>query len=146
MLLSITLFQGYHGLSKDDDRLWAMEIDREHSRGGGVLHHGHTPAHPPLGWTGLVETLPPPPGALPLPPPPPHNSLAGDPNGHPPPGNSGTPVCIGPAQASQESPGQHKAGSLLQDLLLDINMVSIAVQQTYIITPTGNSITPSHRK
>lgn len=119
--------QGYHGLSKDDDRLWAMEIDREHSRGGGVLHHAHTSAHPPLGWTGLVETLPPPPGALPLPPPP-HNSLAGDPNGHPPPGNSGTPVSTGHSQVSQETPGQAKAGSLLADLLVQLNMVSIILQ------------------
>ena len=70
-----------------------MEIDREHSRGGGVLHHapGHT--HPALaaGWTGLVggDTLPPPPGALPLNtlPHPTPNSLAGDPNGLPPPVN-----------------------------------------------------------
>ena len=125
------LFQGYHGLSKDDDRLWAMEIDREHSRGGGALHHPHTAAHTPLAWTGLVETLPPPPGALPLPPPPPHNSLAGDPNGHPPPGNSGTPVSTGHTLASQESqePGQVTAGlSLLADSLLDINMVSIILQ------------------
>ena len=126
-LLYITLFQGYHGLSKDDDRLWAMEIDREHSRGGGVLHHAHTAAHPPLGWTGLVETLPPPPGALPLPPPP-HNSLAGDPNGHPPPGNSGTPVSTGHSQVSQENPGQARAGSLLADLLVQLNMVSIILQ------------------
>ena len=96
---TFSFFQGYHGLSKDDDRLWAMEIDREHSRGGGVLpHHGH--AH--LGWAGLD---PPPVGALPLPSP--HTTLAGeshyigreghcwhlslgDPNGCPPPGNSGT--------------------------------------------------------
>ena len=108
-----------------------MEIDREHSRGGGALHHPHTAAHTPLAWTGLVETLPPPPGALPLPPPPPHNSLAGDPNGHPPPGNSGTPVSTGHTLASQESqePGQVTAGlSLLADSLLDINMVSIILQ------------------
>jgi len=100
--------QGYHGLSKDDDRLWAMEIDREHSRGGGVLpHHGH--AH--LGWAGLD---PPPVGALPLPSP--HTTLAGDPNGCPPPGNSGTQqastgqsstvvtVESGPGQGSQPQP------------------------------------------
>ena len=45
-----------------------MEIDREHSRGGVLPHHGH--AH--LGWAGLD---PPPVGALPLPSP--HNTLAG---------------------------------------------------------------------
>ena len=67
---TFSYLQGYHGLSKDDDRLWAMEIDREHSRGGGVLpHHGH--AH--LGWAGLD---PPPVGALPLPSP--HTTLAGE--------------------------------------------------------------------
>jgi len=84
--------QGYHGLSKDDDRLWAMEIDREHSRGGGVLHHTSSHTHPALaaGWTGLVgDALPPPPGALPLNTlsHAPTNSLAGDPNGLPPPVN-----------------------------------------------------------
>ena len=86
------IFQGYHGLSKDDDRLWAMEIDREHSRGGGVLHHTSSHTHPALaaGWTGLVgDALPPPPGALPLNTlsHAPTNSLAGDPNGLPPPVN-----------------------------------------------------------
>ena len=122
----IIMLQGYHGLSKDDDRLWAMEIDREHSRGGGVLHHSHNPAHP-LGWTGLVESLPPPPGALPLPPPPPpHNSLAGDPNGHPPPGNSGTPVSTG-----QVRPGQATAGSLL-DLVLLARMPAPAITTSII--------------
>ena len=69
-LLIFSYLQGYHGLSKDDDRLWAMEIDREHSRGGGVLPH-HSHAH--LGWAGLD---PPPVGALPLPSP--HTTLAGE--------------------------------------------------------------------
>ena len=126
--------QGYHGLSKDDDRLWAMEIDREHSRGGGVLHHSHNPAHP-LGWTGLVETLPPPPGALPLaPPPPPHNS-AGDPNGHPPPGNSGSPVSTG-----QVSPGQVTAGSLLADSPLADWFKPVPVVLTTIIYQLGTAV------
>ena len=79
-----------------------------------MLHHSHNPGHP-LGWTGLVESLPPPPGALPLPPPPPPHNSAGDPNGHPPPGNSGTPVSTGQVMAS---PGQLTAGSLLADSLL----------------------------
>jgi len=50
--------QGYHGLAKEEDRIW-MEVDREHGRG--LVHHsGH-----PLGWPGL-----PPPDGLPGPPPP----------------------------------------------------------------------------
>ena len=134
MLLSIIMFQGYHGLSKDDDRLWAMEIDREHSRGGGVLHHSHNPAHP-LGWTGLVETLPPPPGALPLPPPPPPHNSAGDPNGHPPPGNSGTPVSTG-----QVSPGQLTAGSLLADSPLVDWFRPVPVEVTTIIYQLGTAV------
>ena len=96
------LLQGYHGLSKDDDRLWAMEIDREHR--AGVLHHTHTPphTHPTLGWTGIVDTvaLPPPPGALPLTPSQQHNSLAGDPNGVPPPGNYEILSAVAPATGS----------------------------------------------
>lgn len=88
--------QGYHGLAKEEDRIW-MEIDREHGRG--LSHH---PGHP-LGWPGL-----PPPDGLPGPPPPPTpnsllspapsqtpQTLAGDPNGVPPPGNTGIPATIG---------------------------------------------------
>merc|ERR1719334_2834842 len=89
--------QGYHGLAKEEDRIW-MEVDREHGRG--LVHHsGH-----PLGWPGL-----PPPDGLPGPPPPPAHlsslssppqtpqTLAGDPNGVPPPGNSGIPATTGPS-------------------------------------------------
>ena len=90
--------QGYHGLAKEEDRIW-MDLDREHGRG--LVHH---PGHP-LGWPGL-----PPPDGLPGPPPPPPahlsslsspsqtpQTLAGDPNGVPPPGNSGIPATTGPS-------------------------------------------------
>ena len=133
------MLQGYHGLSKDDDRLWAMEIDREHSRGGGVLHHSHAPAHP-LGWTGLVESsLPPPPGALPLAPPPPHHNSAGDPNGHPPPGNSGSPA-VGTGQVSLAGP--LTAGSLLADSLADwlLQVPVVAIRSTTIIYQLGTAV------
>ena len=126
----MTDYQGYHGLSKDEDRLWAMEIDREHSRGGGVLHHStHTPPHPTLGWTGLVETLPPPPGALPLSPlPTQHNTLAGDPNGYPPPGNSGTPATTGPSSTMVTvNTGQAGQSQLLH-------------QEDSMVTPVARSI------
>ena len=76
-----------------------MDLDREHGRG--LVHH---PGHP-LGWPGL-----PPPDGLPGPPPPPPahlsslsspsqtpQTLAGDPNGVPPPGNSGIPATTGPS-------------------------------------------------
>lgn len=91
--------QGYHGLAKEEDRIW-MELDREHGRG--LVHH---PGHP-LGWPGLPppDGLPGPPN--PLPPPAPSNllspssqtpqTLAGDPNGVPPPGNTGIPATTGP--------------------------------------------------
>ena len=98
----VAVLQGYHGLSKDDDRLWAMEIDREHR----VLGHSHAPTPPHshahlAGWSGLVEAGPAP--ALPLPAPH-HTQLAGDPNGRPPPGNSGTPATTGPSSTMASPP------------------------------------------
>ena len=94
-----------------------MEIDREHSRGGGgVLHHTHTPPHTHhLGWTGIVDTvsLPPPPGALPLNQ---HNSLAGDPNGCPPLGNFETQSATG--QRSMVTMAVVMAGQLAGSRLL----------------------------
>jgi len=104
--------QGYHGLAKEEDRIW-MDLDREHGRG--LVHH---PGHP-LGWPGL-----PPPDGLPGPPPPPPahlsslsspsqtpQTLAGDPNGVPPPGNSGIPATTGPSTPAN---GGAKDGPALQ--------------------------------
>lgn len=102
--------QGYHGLAKEEDRIW-MDLDRDHGRG--LAHH---PGHP-LGWPGL-----PPPDGLPGPPPPAHLSslssppqtpqtLAGDPNGVPPPGNSGIPATTGPSTPAN---GVVKDGPALQ--------------------------------
>lgn len=142
--------QGYHGLSKDDDRLWAMEVDREHSRGGGVLHHTHTPphSHPTLGWTGLVETLPPPPGALPLSPlPTQHNSLAGDPNGYPPPGNFGTPATTGPSSTMVTvSTGQAGQSQLLhqEDSMVTLLARSIHLQEHGTADPGAVTATAAH--
>ena len=113
VLLVITrLPQGYHGLAKEEDRIW-MDLDREHGRG--LVHH---PGHP-LGWPGL-----PPPDGLPGPPPPPPahlsslssptqtpQTLAGDPNGVPPPGNSGIPATTGPSTPAN---GGAKDGPALQ--------------------------------
>ena len=62
------LLQGYHGLSKDEDRLWAMEVERGGEAGRALISH---PAHPALAWPALSTDLPPP-GALPLPP---HHAL-----------------------------------------------------------------------
>ena len=112
VLLVITrLPQGYHGLAKEEDRIW-MDLDRDHGRG--LAHH---PGHP-LGWPGL-----PPPDGLPGPPPPPAHlsslasppqtpqTLAGDPNGVPPPGNSGIPATTGPSTPAN---GVVKDGPALQ--------------------------------
>lgn len=120
--------QGYHGLSKDEDRIWAMELDREHGRS--LLHH---PGHP-LGWPGLPPPPdglpPPPPGALPLPhpqsihsPQPPQN-LAGDPNGVPPPGNSGIPATTGPSK--MVACPQNLAGAAMDGLLQDSMVMNMA--------------------
>jgi len=73
-----------------------MDIDREHGRG--LVHH---PGHP-LGWPGLPPEGLPPPAHLPptsLLSSPSHTpqTLAGDPNGPPPPGNSGIPATTGPS-------------------------------------------------
>jgi len=127
--------QGYHGLSKEDDRIWAMELDRDHTRS--LIHH---PGHP-IGWPGLPpppDGLPgPPPGALPLSHPsstqPPH-TLAGDPNGVPPPGNSGIPATTGlpslmecrlHCQEKLLSVGEELMdGSLLQDSTMVMNLMA----------------------
>ena len=90
--------QGY-GMHKDEEHLWGMEVDRER---GGLAPHHHQPAAaapPPLGW-GL-EASQPPHGALAVPQPtglhPPHppQTVAGHPNGHPPPGNLEIPATTG---------------------------------------------------
>jgi len=138
--------QGYHGLAKDEDRIWAMELDREHMRG--LVHH---PGHP-LGWPGLPpppDGLPPPPhGALPLPhpqaglhphPSPPH-TLAGDPNGHPPPGNSGIPATTGPFLT--ELLIHLVVGEVLMDgsLLQDSTMVMTTMGQRSIQRYLGTAV------
>jgi len=121
--------QGYHGLSKDEDRIWAMELDREHGRS--LIHH---PGHP-LGWPGLPPPPdglppPPPPGALPLPhpqgihSPQPPQTLAGDPNGVPPPGNSGIPATTGPSK--MVACHQNLAGAAMDGLLQDSMATNMA--------------------
>eukprot|EP00092_Neocalanus_flemingeri_P014724 GFUD01015890.1.p1 GENE.GFUD01015890.1~~GFUD01015890.1.p1 ORF type:complete len:523 (-),score=45.63 GFUD01015890.1:3029-4597(-) len=128
--------QGYHGLSKEDDRIWAMELDREHTRS--LIHH---PGHP-LGWPGLPPPPdglpPPPPGALPPPPPgalplphpqsihspQPPQTLAGDPNGVPPPGNSGIPATTGPSK--MVACLQTLAGAAMDGLLQDSMVMNMA--------------------
>jgi len=122
--------QGYHGLSKDEDRIWAMELDREHGRS--LIHH---PGHP-LGWPGLPPPPPdglpppPPPGALPLPhpqsihSPQPPQTLAGDPNGVPPPGNSGIPAITGPSK--MVACHQNLAGAAMDGLLQDSMATNMA--------------------
>ena len=105
-----------------------MELDREHGRS--LLHH---PGHP-LGWPGLPPPPdglpPPPPGALPLPhpqsihsPQPPQN-LAGDPNGVPPPGNSGIPATTGPSK--MVACPQNLAGAAMDGLLQGSMVMNMA--------------------
>ena len=105
-----------------------MELDREHGRS--LIHH---PGHP-LGWPGLPPPPdglpPPPPGALPLPhpqsihSPQPPQTLAGDPNGVPPPGNSGIPATTGPSK--MVACHQNLAGAAMDGLLEDSMAMNMA--------------------
>ena len=113
-----------------------MELDREHGRS--LIHH---PGHP-LGWPGLPPPPdglpPPPPGALPPPPPgalplphpqsihspQPPQTLAGDPNGVPPPGNSGIPATTGPSKMVHCH--QKLAGAAMDGLLQDLMVMTMA--------------------
>ena len=94
--ITIFFIQGYHGLLKDEDRLWGGG-----SGGGGggldLLPAPHPP-HPSAQWIPPpMEGLPGPPGANGGGGPPPasprgHNTRSAgvDPNGVPPPGNTGS--------------------------------------------------------
>jgi len=139
--------QGYHGLSKEEDRIWAMELDREHGRS--LIHH---PGHP-LGWPGLPPPPdglpPPPPGALPLPhpqsihspQPQPPQTLAGDPNGVPPPGNSGIPATTGPSKMG--ACHQNPAGAAM-DGQLQGSMVTTMANTLQLGTAVPGAVTLPH--